>query len=54
MTNIEAAYATHLCQWLRSQSESHESYIRLEALWGGKELPFDSRTACFRRILQAS
>jgi len=54
MRTTEATYATHLHDWLPSQAELHEPYIRVKALGRGKHLPFDCWTACFRCIVEAS
>jgi hypothetical protein len=58
MSTTEAAYASHLHQWLPSQPKLHEPCIRVKALGRGKELPFDCWTAfplqCGSELIRAA
>jgi hypothetical protein len=54
MSTPEARCATHLDERLSLQPECHEPCVHVEALWRGKELPFDYSTACSRRVVEAS
>jgi hypothetical protein len=54
MSTTEARYVTHLDERTPLQPECCHPCVHLEALWRGKELPFDCSTACFRCVVEAS
>jgi hypothetical protein len=54
MSTAEAAYATHLYDWLSAQPELDEPCIHVEAHRRRKALPFDWRALGFGCVVDAS